>query len=389
MNIVVTGGGSGGHVTPVLAVAHELKKLHQDINIIYIGQRGDKVASSVAGNTSIDDTKMIWAGKLRRYHGEGWKQLLDIKTMFFNLRDVVYTMLGIMQSLWIIGRLRPSVVFIKGGYVSVPVGLAAAFWRIPYITHDSDAIAGLANRIVARWASLHAVGLPKELYAYPAAKTRTVGVPIAAEYARVQPGEEAAYKNRIGIPDDGRVILVTGGGLGARSISDAIVQAAPKLLADHKDAYLVHLTGHKQYDDICSRYDTTIPSDQRKRVIVKDFVSDLYLYSGAADIIVTRAGATSIAEFAMQAKACIVVPNPVLAGGHQLRNAQAYEAAGSALVVSETEVNSLLATSITSLLDDPTTRRRLGDKLHEFAYPHAARDLAKLLLDQAKSGSEG
>lgn len=384
MKVIVTGGGSGGHITPVLAVSAELKKQHPGVTVIYIGQRGDAVARSVADHPAIDNTRSIWAGKLRRYHGEGWKQLLDIKTMYFNVRDIVYTALGIMQSLYIIGRERPDVVFIKGGYVSVPVGLATAFWRIPFVTHDSDAIAGLANRIVARWAAVHAVGLPEELYMYPRAKTKTVGVPIAAEYKLVHHGEEVNYREKIGMSSDAQIVLVTGGGLGAQSISSAILKAAPQLLDEFPKLYIVHLIGHKQYKAVVKRYENNLSKEQLSRVVLKDFVSDLYNYSGSADVIVTRAGATSIAEFAMQAKACIIVPNPVLAGGHQLRNAQAYEAAGAALVIPETDVEHVLQSSIATLLQDETTIRLLGEKLHTFAHPHAARSLAVLLLAQVK-----
>lgn len=389
MKIVVTGGGSGGHITPVLAVASELKKLQSDTEIVYIGQRGDKVARGVSGYPAIDSTHTIWAGKLRRYHGEGWRQLLDVKTMFFNIRDVFYTFFGILQSLYIIGREKPAVVFIKGGFVGVPVGLAAAVWKVPYVTHDSDSIAGLANRIVARWASLHAVGLPKDIYSYPSAKTKTVGVPIAKEYHLVHPGESVKYKEKIGLPADAQLVFVTGGGLGAQSLSEVIVRAAPDLLDTFPNLYIVHLVGHKQYNIFTKQYDATLSTDQRTRVLVKDFVSDLYNYSGAADVIVTRAGATSISEFAMQAKACIIVPNPVLTGGHQLSNAKAYEDAGAAFVVAESDAPNLLGESVASLLRDETATQILGEKLHGFAHPHAARDLAKLLLDQVDTKSGG
>jgi UDP-N-acetylglucosamine--N-acetylmuramyl-(pentapeptide) pyrophosphoryl-undecaprenol N-acetylglucosamine transferase len=382
MKILVTGGGSGGHITPLLAVATELTQ-QTDAVIVYIGQRNDRVAAGIAEHEAIDRVYTIWAGKLRRYHGEGWKQLLDIKTMFFNIRDVFYTLMGIIQALWIVRHERPDVLFIKGGFVSVPVGLAAAFWRVPFVTHDSDAVAGLANRIVARWAAVHAVGLPEKLYNYPPQKTKTVGVPIAKEYKKVHSGEEAKYRANIGLSEDAQVVFVTGGGLGAHSISSAVVAAAPQLLRSFPNLYIVHLTGHKQHKAISALYDTTLQDTKRNHVITKDFVPDLYRYSGAADVIVTRAGATSIAEFAMQGKACIIVPNPVLAGGHQLRNAEAYESAGAALVIKESELHRLLEGSIASLLNDQTTRHMLGVKLNSYANSHAARDLAELIVQTA------
>lgn len=383
MKIIVSGGGSGGHITPLLAVAAELKRQQPDATVVYIGQRSDRVGSSVGENPAIDGSYSIWAGKLRRYHGQGWRQLLDVKTMFFNIRDIFYTCMGIVQSLWIISRERPDVVFIKGGFVCVPVGLAAAFWRVPYVTHDSDAIAGLANRIIARWAAMHAVGLPEKMYSYPLVKTKTVGVPISSEYKFINEYKYREYKRTIGIPVDSQVVFVTGGGLGARELNHATINAAPKLLSEFPKLYIVHLTGYKTFQSVLNQYDHTLSQLARERVVVKDFVHDLYKYSGAADVIVTRAGATSIAEFAMQGKACIIVPNPLLAGGHQLRNADAYQAAGAALVVEDAETNTLLAPGIASLLKDQTTRKLLGEKLHGYANPYAARDLAKLVLTHA------
>jgi UDP-N-acetylglucosamine--N-acetylmuramyl-(pentapeptide) pyrophosphoryl-undecaprenol N-acetylglucosamine transferase len=179
MTIVVTGAGSGGHITPVLAVAHELKKQQEDIRIVYIGQKGDSLADVPAADQNIDEVFLIQAGKLRRYHGEGWRQLLDLPTMWKNIRDAGRVVVGLFQSFNLLRKIRPEVIFIKGGFVGVPVGLAAAVLRIPYITHDSDALPGLANRIIAPWAKKHAVGLPKEVYSYPPDKTITVGVPLA------------------------------------------------------------------------------------------------------------------------------------------------------------------------------------------------------------------
>lgn len=387
MKIIVTGGGSGGHITPILAVSTEIKKQVSDAEILYIGQRSDRVAAGVGKHHAIDKTKYIWAGKLRRYHGVGWKQFLDVKTMFFNIRDVFYTIMGIIQSVWVIGFYRPEAVFIKGGFVSVPVGLAAAFWRIPYITHDSDAVAGLANRVVARWATLHAVGLPEETYNYPKSKTKTVGVPIASEYKKVLPGEISAYKTDIGLPAECKLVFITGGGLGAQVLNEAAMNVAASLLKDYPDLYIVHLTGYKKYKVILSEYEKLVDKKYKSRLIVRDFVSDLYRYSGAADIVVTRAGATALAEFAMQAKACIIVPNPFLAGGHQLHNAVAYEKAGAAIMVKEFALGTELGPSIRLLLDDSATIQHLGDKLHKFANPNAAKDLADLILKLANQKS--
>lgn len=196
-----------------MAVAHELKKQNPSVNIVYIGQKGDSLADIPAGDKNIDKVELVPAGKFRRYHGESFLQhLLDLPTIFKNIRDAFKVICGIWRSFWLLKRLRPSVVFVKGGFVGVPVGLAAAMLRIPYVTHDSDAVPGLANRIIARWATTHAVALPKEVYNYPTSKTVTVGVPIAHHYRPLDVKEQQAMRQSIGLADFKKVLLVTGGG---------------------------------------------------------------------------------------------------------------------------------------------------------------------------------
>src|SRR5665213_2594114 len=165
--IVLTGGGSGGQITPILAIADELKQLQPEARLVYIGQTGDLLGDIPSQHPSIDEVFTVRAGKFRRYHGEGFKQLLDVVTMAKNIRDFFYVIIGFWQSRRLLKQLKPAVIFVKGGFVGVPVGLAAATRQIPFITHDSDPIPGLANRIIARWAVMHAVALPKDIYPYP------------------------------------------------------------------------------------------------------------------------------------------------------------------------------------------------------------------------------
>lgn len=382
----MTGGGSGGHITPVLAVAHELKQQQPTAEIIYIALQGDTLADLPAQDPSIDQVIFIRAGKLRRYHGEGWKQLLDLPTMFKNFVDIFKTIAGIWQSFWLLRRLHPNVVFIKGGFVGVPVGLAAAVWRIPYVTHDSDALPGLANRIVAPWARKHAVALPKDVYTYPASKTETVGVPVSHNYHVANKTEITETRQRLGLGDAKQVILITGGGLGAQRLNDAIADCAPDLLARYPQLYIVHLAGRHKDQSLRQAYQKRVSSEDMKRVIVKDFVTNLYDYSTAADVVVTRAGGTSMAEFAAQAKACVVIPNPYLTGGHQLVNAKVWTERKTIKMVREDHMvndHHALMPPLVELLDNPKMAQQLGKRLYELAQPDSARRLAMLLLEVA------
>lgn len=382
----MTGGGSGGHITPLLAVAHELKLQQKDAQIIFVGQRGDNFADVAADDKNIDKTYLIEAGKLRRYHGEGIKQLFDFKTLFLNIRDSFKVIVGLWQSFWLLRKLRPDVIFVKGGFVGVPVGLSAAILRIPYITHDSDAVPGLANRIIARWAKKHTVALPKEIYAYPAAKTISVGVPLSHQFVPFSKTEVEKAKIQLGLSGKSRVLLITGGGLGAKRINEAILACAQELLERYKDLTIIHIAGRNHESEVRSEYQKNLLPESFERVVVKGFITNLYLYSGIADVIVTRAGATSLAEFAAQQKACVMVPNPFLTGGHQLKNAKVLENRRAVRVVSEdvlADDDHALMPAVVELLDDHKKAQKLGENLGQLARPDAAEHIAEILLQEA------
>lgn len=306
--------------------------------------------------------------------------------MFKNIRDMAWVAVGLWQSFRLLKRERPDVVFIKGGFVGVPVGLSCALLRIPYVTHDSDALPGLANRIISQWAHTHAVALPKEVYSYPPAKTITVGVPLMHHYQPFTGQQVREAKQQLGISPDGRLLFVTGGGLGAQRLNHAVAACMPDILARYPDLTVVHLAGRNNEVDVRQQYKKDLPSAVQQRVIVKGYVTNLHLYSGAADVIITRAGATSIAEFAAQQKACIVVPNPILTGGHQLKNAKVLADRHAVRLVGEDKLKideRALLPPLVELLDNPRLSRDLGVKLGKLAQPDAAKRLAMVLLDIA------
>jgi UDP-N-acetylglucosamine--N-acetylmuramyl-(pentapeptide) pyrophosphoryl-undecaprenol N-acetylglucosamine transferase len=392
LTIVLTGGGSGGHITPILAVAAELKRRHPRVRTVYIGQTGDKLGDVPVKDEHIDEVYSVRAGKFRRYHGEGWRQLLDLPTMFQNSRDFFYVLAGFRQSRKLLKELQPDIIFVKGGFVGVPVGLAAARLHIPYITHDSDAIPGLANRIIARWADRHAVALPKDVYSYPANKTVTTGIPLRRDFVPVTAALRKQYRQAIDVPAQAKLLFIIGGGLGAQRINRAMAEAVPHLLGEFKDLYVAHGSGRANEAETKHLYESSLSEAEQGRVRVYGYLDDVYRYSGAADVIITRAGATNLAEFAQQGRACVVIPSPFLTGGHQLKNARYLADKGAALVLNEAELMddpNRLAKQVSRLLADPDRQRRLGANLAEFARPEAAAALAELLLERAQNYRTG
>lgn len=381
--IVLTGGGSGGHLMPILTVAEVLKKEAPDYKLVYIGQRGDGLGDIMKDHPVFNSVYTVRAGKFRRYHGEGIKQFLDIKTMALNVRDFFYVCIGFVQSLILMKKIRPRVVFSRGGFVSVPVCFAAGIRRIPYITHDSDAIPSLANRIIGKWAHLHAVALPKELYKYPPSKTLSVGVPVSRDFKKVTTQMQDTAKEKLGIPKSAPTILVIGGGLGAERVNKAVIDSAKIMFKELPRLRILHVAGRAGEESVRSAYNELL--DHNSQVTVYGFTNEVALLGEAADVVVTRAGATNLAEFSLQGKACIIVPNPILTGGHQLKNAIAYRDKNAAVIVSEDHLNEI-GSMILMLLGDFAKRQSLSENIAQFANKDASLSLANAILSLAQRG---
>lgn len=333
---------------------------------------------------NIDVCYAISAGKLRRYNGEGWRQLLDFKTQYLNIRDGVRVIRGIWQSWRLLASINPEVVFTRGGFVSVPVATAAKFRHIPYITHDSDSTPSLANRLIAPWAAMHAVALEPQSYPYPIDKTVRVGVPIDINYRRVSAKDQLEYRKKLGLDEYKWMICVTGGGNGAKQLNQVIVKNAAYLLGKYPNLVIVHIAGRSLDDDLKTDYAQELNQADLKRVVVKDFVTDLYLYSGAADIVIARGGATNLAEFATQGKACIVIPSKQLVWN--VKNARALAMAQAIIELSESQAEQerRLAMVVVELFETPTKREQLANKFIQFATPNATKCIVELILDVAK-----
>ncbi|MDQ5886341.1 MAG: UDP-N-acetylglucosamine--N-acetylmuramyl-(pentapeptide) pyrophosphoryl-undecaprenol [Patescibacteria group bacterium] len=372
----------------MLAVAHELKQIQPKVDLIYAIGKGDKLAHLPHEDAVISQVFSIRSGKFRRYHGEGWKQLFDIPTLVKNIRDFFFVLIGFIQSIILLKKEKPDVIFIKGGFVAVPVGLAAALLRIPYMTHDSDAVPGLANRIISKWAYIHAVAMPLDNYSYEVAKMKQVGVPISSKYQVVNRANQKKFIREIGIADeDAQVLLITGGGLGAQRLNTAITKIARQLLAKNPSVYIVHIAGPKKAKLLSQEYESQLKGDPNDRIIIKEFVDDLYRYSGAADVIIARAGANSLTEFAAQQKACIIIPNPQLTGGHQLKNAESLANQGAITQISDESVQKnpeLLLREVRLLLGSVHERAKLATQFHSLSDDKAAEKIALMILDQLK-----
>lgn len=386
MRIVVAGGGSGGHVTPVIAVLEELEKEHANLEVAFwCDKKFEASVRSLMQDTYPDgQVKVVSSGKFRRYNQLPiWQQLLRFRTIVIpNCIDLFKIAAGFFQSIVGLVRYKPDVVFTKGGFVCLPIGIAARMLNIPLVIHDSDALPGLTNRILARWASRIATGAPLKYYSYPENISTYVGTPIKPGLKPLSAARRKEVKRSLGLDPNRPFIMVTGGGLGAKRINDTVATLQDTLLKDYS---LVLAAGDAQYDELRAEMGEDTEHFQLHAFISTGMID----YLSCADVVVARAGMTTILELAALARPTILVPNPYLTGGHQLKNAAVYADADAVAIVDEARLEAgdsqALHAAITEVLTDKKQSEAMGKRLHSFARPHAARDVAKIITSCAKT----
>ena len=434
------GGGSGGHITPIVAVINKLLNnpspdeatphlpspqrgrdngSAEVRRILACGESNKKPTASPSlsregrclhreGSSSAEaydirvwcDRKfapqakklltgtdvrvdIIAAGKLRRYANLKWwyrwfSPYHIIHTHIPNFIDMFKIAGGFIQSLCKMLVWRPDVVFCKGGYVSLPVGIVAHLYHIPLVIHDSDTVPGLTNRVLAKYANAIGTGAPVENYpSYPKKITKFIGIPVGDNVKHISETERTNLKHELGLDSNCPLVLAMGGGQGAVAINDAIASNATKLVKDKVNVVLLAGRGRE----------VNMPRSVGKHVQVLEFTDRVTDYEQAADVVVTRAGATTMAELAAIGVATIIVPSPYLAGDHQTKNAQVYEKAGAAVVLNEFDLKdkpSILYDAIKDLLDDKSKRAKLAKNLRIFAKPDALDGMVQMILDACK-----
>ncbi len=321
--IVLTGGGTAGHVTPNLALLPHLKK--EGYEIAYIGSY-DGMEKKLIGDFDIPYTG-ISTGKFRRY--------LDPK----NFSDPFRVIKGFAEARKYLKEFQPDVVFSKGGFVSVPVVRAAASLKIPCIIHESDMTPGLANKLCIPVAHKVCCNFPETLKLLPQNKAVLTGSPIRKELAE---GSRLAGLKLCDFTSSKPVVLVMGGSLGAAAVNKALREALPKLLPDYQ---IVHLCGKDKVDNLLLN-----TPGYKQFEYVKTELKDLF---AAADIVVSRAGANAICELLALKKPNILIPLPAASSrGDQLLNAASFEAQGFSIVLQEENLTtSLLVEQVNALYE--------------------------------------
>lgn len=376
MTIVFTGGGTGGHFYPIIAIAEAIKDIVHEERLVapslyYLASAPFDQKALFANNIAYI---RIPAGKIRRY------------ASIQNITDIFVTIAGILSAIITLFRLYPDVVVSKGGYDSVPTVLAARLLRIPVIIHESDAKPGRANLLAAKFATKIAVSFESAVKYFPKkvqSKIARTGIPIRKALMRVETEGAVQY---LGLEKDLPTVLILGGSQGSSKINETVLSSLQDLVSF---ANVIHQTGQMHFKNVQAIAQVILvkePSASRYHPV--NYLSEMSLQraAGIANIVVSRAGASSIAEIGLWKKPAIIVPIPESVSHDQRTNAYAYARTGAAIVIDEENLTPhLLVSEIRRIINDPELCKSMGNGAAKFTDPDAARILAREVLTIALS----
>ncbi len=368
--ILVTGGGTGGHIYPIIAVVSELQiassRIGINTEIRYLGSSQEYKALLESNEIKVTD---ILSSKIRRYFS------------ISNLFDLFKLKISIIQSLWCIFWFMPDVVFSKGGPGALAVVLASRFYGIPILIHESDAAPGMTNLISGKFAKTIAVAFNSAIKFFPNKEVVLVGNPIR-KYLLSEDINQYRAKGFLEFDQNLPLLLVLGGSQGSTRINNFILDNLPKLL---EFIQVLHQTGKDNYRKVIgeSSYMLKVlsPEIQKKYKAVDYFEKDIRIAMIASDVVLSRSGAGSIFEIAAFGKPSILVPLPESAQNHQVLNAYDYSASGAGIVIEETNLlPNLFIQELKQLLSVPDKLNSMSVAAKQFAKLDAASNLAQIII---------
>lgn len=358
MQIMITGGGTGGHTSPAVAVIEELQKRDPRLMIHWVGRKGG-IEEQVAKRIGVP---------FRSVPVEGWPRKRSPRQAWVAAKLA----LGVARSMMYIKTLRPQVVVGVGGYVCLPLCYAAQRLGVPTVLHEQNKRLGMANRLLAPRAKRLLLSYPDTLGTYPKEKSRVVGNPVRAGFAN--PPETHAAREAMGLDPNVPVVLVCGGSQGAHTINAAITEVIKQFGCE--EVQFIWMTG--QSDAQAAR---AAAKDAPCRVDVFPFINDMVTACAAADFVVSRAGASTTAELAMLGKPSLLVPYPFATDNHQEQNARAFEQAGAATLLLDGECTGVSVTeALKAVLKNPGRLQQMATATASLARPGAAEAIVEEIL---------
>lgn len=359
ISVIIAGGGTGGHIYPGIAIAQEFKRCHPASRVLFVGT-AKGLETKIVPREGFE-LKLIEVAALKRVGVvKAIKSLLLLPKSFLAVRSLMR-------------EFKPDVVIGVGGYSSGPVGLIAALSGVPVLVAESNALPGFTNRVLARFVKAAAVSF-EEARRFFGSKAIVTGNPVRAEFFSV-PSKPAT---------DTIHLLVTGGSQGARAINEAMIGAIeflePVLRKEGGHFAIVHQTGEADFEKVNAAY-AKLGADALIKAEAKPFIEKMVAEFAQADLVICRAGATTVAELAAAGKPALLVPFPFAADDHQRKNAEAVERAGAGRMILQADLNpERLAQELLWLARDAAQLQRMSEASRQLGHPDAAARVVDLAL---------
>lgn len=364
-NIIFAAGGTGGHINPALAVAGEIRRCYPDSNILFIGTAEKMEARLVPAAGFAFKTIQI----------SGFNRVLNLNGIKQNIKTLSYLLKASSQAKKIIAEFNADAVIGFGGYVSGPVVRAAAKLGIPTAIHEQNAFPGVTNKTLAKM--VDAVMLTQESVAQhmqPKNPPVVTGLPVRGELLEA---DREVSRAELGL-DDKPLILSMGGSLGAKAINDSMLEVIANR-TQKNDCWFMHATG-KDCKDFPDRLAQKGVDLNNKHIIIRDYIDDMYRCLAAADLVICRAGASSLCEFQVMGKPSILIPYPFATENHQYYNAKALADKGAAIIVEEKDLTpAVLMQHIDTLIESPGKLDAMGAAAKKMAVTDATDRIVKVI----------
>ena len=364
MKIIISAGGTGGHIYPAIAVANEIKELRPDTEILFVGAKGRMEMEKVpkAGYPIVG----LWISGIQR------KLTIDNLSFPFKLISSVF------KARKIIKEFKPDVAIGFGGYASGPLLYAATRMKIPTLIQEQNSFAGLTNKWLAKKVNKICVAYDGMEQFFPKDKIILTGNPVRKDILEIGSKREKAI-SFFGLNPDKKTILVVGGSQGSRSINESISAHLDKIVA--ADTQLIWQTGKNTF----AQKEQNIDLEKHPNIKRTEFIYEMDLGYAAADIVISRAGALAVSEICLAAKATIFVPLPTAAEDHQTKNAMALVEKNAAEMVKDKDAHNLLIVQALDLLKDQEKCSKFSQNITPLAKPAAAKEIAREVLGLVKS----
>lgn len=367
MKIIVSGGGTGGHIYPALTLIDAIKNKRPDAEFLYVGtEKG--LEADIVPKAGINFTALKLEGGFERHF------------TLENISRAANAIWSVKRAADIIKNFKPDAVVGTGGYVCGPILLAASLKKVPTLIQEQNAVAGVTNKILSKFVDRIAVGTHDALKNFPPDKTTYTGNPIRAEVLAAKRSDGLREFN---FSDDKPIVLISGGSRGARSINDAMIGVL-KSAAEKNSAQFLHVTGKGEFDSVTKKLSDAGVNLDAPNIKIVPYLYNMPTAMAMADLAIFRAGATGLAELTARGIPAILIPYPYAAENHQEFNARALVEVGAARMILNKDLTAeILSATLDELLSSPEKLRAMAQASLSLGKPNAAAEIADIILKLA------